>query len=225
MKPYLAIETATRFGSVALGEGGLPISEAALSVEGRQGAAILPAVQFLLQQSGLAMRDVSGIVVGAGPGSFTGVRIAAATARGLVRALGIPLYAYSSLAAAAACAAMADRPVCAMFDAKRGEVYAACYRFAGMRRCETIMEPVVAPVSEIVTRLRDVAPLYTGEGAERYFDELPQDVRLPAALTIPRAAALLWLAAVDPQAGRVVDPSAWEPNYVRAPGAERGVRG
>jgi tRNA threonylcarbamoyladenosine biosynthesis protein TsaB len=225
MRPYLAIETATTFGSVALGGAGTLIAEVGLNVAGRQGDAILPAVQFLLEQNGVRTSDLSAVVVGEGPGSFTGVRIAAATARGLVRALGIPLYAYSSLAAAAAAALVDNRPVCALFDAKRGEVYAGCYRFPGFASLDVVMEPLVDSVDVVVERLRAQSPLYVGEGAVRYGDRLPADTRPPGSLTLPRASALLWLAGAAPEAGRVADPASWEPNYVRAPGAERGVRG
>jgi tRNA threonylcarbamoyladenosine biosynthesis protein TsaB len=72
------------------------------------------------------------VIVGAGPGSFTGVRVAAATARGLAHGLGVPLYAYSSLAAVAMETGL-DGNVCALFDARRGEVYAACYESSGTR--------------------------------------------------------------------------------------------
>jgi tRNA threonylcarbamoyladenosine biosynthesis protein TsaB len=72
-------------------------------------------------------RDIEEVVVGAGPGSFTGVRVAGATAKGLVAALDVPLVAYSSLLALVA-GVPATGPVCGLFDARRGEVYAGCWR-------------------------------------------------------------------------------------------------
>jgi tRNA threonylcarbamoyladenosine biosynthesis protein TsaB len=164
------------------------------------------------------------VVVGGGPGSFTGVRVAGATAKGLVRVLGVPLFAYSGLQALAAGAgAASSRPVCALFDARRDEVYAACYRFAA--GIETILAPVVLPVDDLLTELRGVDPIYAGDGALRYraaIEGAGGEVA-PAFQAVPRGGALLWLAEIAPEAGRVDDPAAWEPEYLRAAGAERGA--
>jgi tRNA threonylcarbamoyladenosine biosynthesis protein TsaB len=223
MNPLLAIETSTRVGSVALGRGGVVLGEVLVGEAARHSEVLLPAVEFLLTSARLSTRELGGIVVGAGPGSFTGVRLAAATARGLTRALEVPLSAWSSLAAAAAGAARADgTPVCALFDARRGEVYAGCYRFPGLSRCETVLAPTTGRVEEIVERVRGHAPLWTGDGALRYADQLPEAPSLPAPLQAPRASALLWLESIGAGRGRVAEPADWEPDYQRAPGAERG---
>jgi tRNA threonylcarbamoyladenosine biosynthesis protein TsaB len=223
MKPHLAIETSTRVGSVALGRAGVVLGEVVVGEAARHSEVLLPAVEFLLSSARLSTRDLEGIVVGAGPGSFTGVRLAAALARGMTRALSVPLSAWSSLAAAAAWAARADgTPVCALFDARRGEVYAACYRFPGLARCETVLAPTTGRVEEIVERVSGHGPVWTGDGALRYADRLPWAPALPAPLQGPRASALLWLESIGAGSGRVAEPGTWEPDYQRAPGAERG---
>ncbi|HSJ09799.1 MAG TPA: tRNA (adenosine(37)-N6)-threonylcarbamoyltransferase complex dimerization subunit type 1 TsaB [Longimicrobiales bacterium] len=216
MSVLLAIETSTDAGSIALGRGPEVAGEVLIGSYTRHAETLLPALEFLLASTKLARGDIDGIVVGAGPGSFTGVRIAAASARGLALGLGVPLYAYSSLAALAA-DAHTDRAVCALFDARRGEVYAACYR-AG----ETLLEPDALPVAALLDRVREHDPVFVGEGAVRYAHELGC---APPALRWPRASALLRLAAADPAGGRVADGAAWEPSYLRASGAERGIRG
>ena len=119
----LAIDTATAPGGVAVGIGTDVVAEVVLGRAARHSELGMPAVDFALRAAGASMAEVDAIVCGSGPGSFTGVRIAAATAKGLAHARGVPLYVHSSLLAAAAAAASPD-PVCALFDARRGEVCA-----------------------------------------------------------------------------------------------------
>lgn len=263
-RPYLAIDTSTALGSVAVGRSGELLAEVVVGVTVRHSEALLPAIDFALRAAGVEPAGLGGIVVGAGPGSFTGVRVAGATAKGLVRVLDIPLYAYSGLLALAAgvgagvgaepaggvermesfesaestdprvggdtamssATGSATRPVCALFDARRSEVYAACYRFAG-GRIETILEPVVRPLAEVLEELRGVDPVYAGDGAQRYQELLARaGARVaPAWYSVPRGSAYLWLADVDPAAGLVADPATWEPDYLRAAGAQRMVAG
>jgi tRNA threonylcarbamoyladenosine biosynthesis protein TsaB len=221
--PWLALDTATPLGSVALGWADRLLGEITLGIEVRHSEALLPALDFLLQRTGIQQDQLGRVVVGAGPGSFTGVRIAAATAKGLAHALGIPLYAYSSLAALAAPALHADQAVCAMFDARRDEVYAACYRFnAADDHIATLLPPSALAVDDVLDRFQ-AEPLYVGEGATRHAERIRArgaTVAAPA-LAVPRASSLLWLADLLPQAGLVHDIAVWEPEYVRPPGAQR----
>jgi tRNA threonylcarbamoyladenosine biosynthesis protein TsaB len=222
MSVLVAIEAATDAGSVAVGDDRGLIGEVTVGMRTRHAESLLPGLQHLLKSGRIERSEIAGVVVGAGPGSFTGVRIAAATARGLAQGLGVPLYAYSSLAALAASTGVAG-VVCPLFDARRGEVYAACYEMdeAGVHR--TLLQPMAAPVAEIVERLRQHAPHFVGEGAVRYAALL--GIAAPPPL-LPRAAALLRLAQADTaQAGRVELTAGWEPAYLRPPGAERGIVG
>jgi tRNA threonylcarbamoyladenosine biosynthesis protein TsaB len=218
---WLGIEAATPTGSVAVSRHGTLLAEVTLGLTTRHSELLLPAIDFVLHAAGVERRLLDGIVVGEGPGSFTGVRIAAATARGLATALSIPLFAVSSLAATAASVPQPDRAVCALFDARRGEVYAACYRFAadGM---ETLLPPVAATVAEVVARTAPFTPLFVGEGATRYAAQLPSPPA-PGGLAMPRAAALLWVHGLDPERGRIEQAAGWEPTYLRTSGAERGL--
>lgn len=223
MSVIVAIEASTGTGSVAIGRGGELIGEVVIGMHTRHAQALLPALDFLLRTAAVERSDIGGIVVGAGPGSFTGVRIAAATARGLALGLGVPFHAWSSLAALALDAAASDAPVCALFDARRGEVYAACYQRTGAGdRLTPLIEPAAMHVSELldaVSQLDAAHVVFAGDGARRYAAELGQ---APAATVIyPRASALLRLAAAEPVRGRIDSPSGWEPSYLRASGAER----
>src|SRR5688500_7559810 len=167
----VAIEASTDAGSVAIGNGGELSGEVMIGTRTRHAESLLPALDFLLRSSRTPKSAIAGVIVGSGPGSFTGVRVAAATARGLAHALGVPLYAWSSLAALAL-ESRETGAVCALFDARRGEVYAACYdRSAGSDRLTTLMEPDVLTVSALQQRVSGFAPSFVGEGANRYAHE------------------------------------------------------
>jgi tRNA threonylcarbamoyladenosine biosynthesis protein TsaB len=193
-----------------------------LGVDVRHSESLLPAIAFALDRARLAVTDLGGVIVGAGPGSFTGVRIAAATAKGLVHALGIPMFAYSSLEAMAAGVAAAGRPVCAMLDARRGEVYAACYIHGASGLIETLLAPTARPVDEVVVALAARSPLHAGEGASRHAERIEcaggEVAKGPSA--VPRATALVWLASNEPERGRVGNASTWQPGYARGSAAK-----
>lgn len=233
----LALDTSTPTASVAVGRDDTILAEVSTGVEVRQSESLLPAVDFALRSAGLDVDALTGVVVAGGPGSFTGVRIAAATAKGLARGLEIPLFAYSGLLARAAAAMASRQPVCALFDARRGEVYAACYRFPRLARVETVMPPATRQLDEVLERLTGAwgaseagsagEVIYVGEGAQRHRERILDAGGLvaPAYVSVPRASALLWLARLDPAGGHVTDPATWEPDYLRGAGAERSVRG
>ncbi len=217
----LGLETSTRLGSVALASDGALSAEVALSVRATHSETVLDEVDRLLARAGAAPAELGRIVVGAGPGSFTGVRIAAALAKGLCHALAAPLYAYSSLRAVAA--SVGPGPTCAMFDARREQVYAAAYADGPLAPPHS--GPLVDGVDAVLDRLEPVSEWrFAGEGARRHRARIAErgGEVLPAHLGVPRAAALIWLSEQDPS-GRVEDVPGWEPAYVRAPGAERAV--
>ena len=219
--PVLALDTSTSLGSVALGRGGVLLGETVVGSRVRHAESLLPAISALLEAAQVTPQQIGALVVGAGPGSFTGVRIAGATAKGLARALGIPLYAYSALAAVAAGAGARAGTVCAVFDAQRDEVYAAAYRFDD--GWQEIMAPGARAVNDVAAELAGQDVLFAGEGARKHAALLESaGARVaPALFDVPRASALLWLADLAPAEGLVSDVSAWEPAYLRPSGAER----
>lgn len=245
----VAIETASGVGSVAVGRDDRVLAEVALGEQTRHAEHALPALDAALRLAGVERSGIGTVVVGAGPGSFTGVRVAGATAKGLATALGVPLLAYSSLLALAVDAATGAAegvPICGLFDARRGEVYAGCWRLGDA--LVEVLAPRVGPVGEVVAelgaRLGEVggelgtplgagpAVVFTGAGAVRYADELERawtEAGLSAARAalpaVPRASGLLWLAEHHGEAGAVDEVAGWEPLYVRGSSAERGIPG
>lgn len=225
MSVYLAIETSTELGSIAVGHGRSVLAEVVIGLRVKQSEALLPAIDYALTSARIDRAELKRIIVGGGPGSFTGLRVAGATAKAFARALRIPMFAYSGLAALAASTA-AERTVCAMFDARRGEVYAACYRFPGFTDMEVVMPPAARTVQDVLAHVHPETVLFVGDGALRHRDAIEQAGGLlaPAHFAVPRASALLWLADIAPALGRVEDISEWEPLYLRESGAERTLK-
>lgn len=219
----LALDTSTRLGSVAVGRDGELLAETSLSVRAAHSETVLPEIRRLLERCEAAIGDVERVVVGAGPGSFTGVRIAASLAKGLCAGTGARLAAYSGLAAVAAGTGV-DGRTCVLLDARREEVYAAAWAAPPAR--DPVLEPTVGPVADVLERLGGGEGwTFAGNGAASHREELETaGGRVLSFLhETPRAAALLHLAREQPEAGAVADPGTWEPAYVRASGAERGV--
>jgi len=249
------METAAKEGSAALatsvdGEPGRleVLARLSLRPEEEHASLLIPRIQALMEEVGADREELSGIVVGAGPGSFTGVRVAAATAKGLARALDLPLWAFSSLAAAAVVdgsggsGTAIDAPSperreigmeapstfdmirsrCVLFDARGDRVYAGAYRVAG-RGLETILEPRAATVGEMINGLLPPGALLMGEGALRHraiLEEAGHPVLGPP-FGYPTADGLIRLLSIDPETPPLEDPGRWEPEYLRASGAER----
>ncbi len=226
---WLALETSTGSGSVGVWSDGLAFEET-LGVQGTHSERLLPAIDRALDLTGTRPEEVAAFVVGSGPGSFTGVRVAAAVAKGWAMARRVPLFAYSSLLAVAAGCAARD-PVCALFDARRGQVYAACYDLARGAPRERLA-PGAWTIGGLLERLQSLglAPRFAGEGASVYQSEISKAFGaaslLPSHLGVPRAASLLWLRSVAPDLGRIPRPESWEPVYLRDwRVVEEGARG
>ena len=213
---YLALETATDVPSLALGSPEDPGEDLRVSSRRDLSRDIESATRALLARAGAAVRDLAGVVVSDGPGSFTGLRIGIAFAKGLCRAAGLPLAAAPSLLGAARHASGGRGTVLAEYDALRGDVYRAAYRFhaapsagpAGRVAVEVLMAPALVA--------RDAPAPTLGPGQLRLAG--PADAS---------AAALLALVGVGGGTTRIERPDAWEPVYGRLAEAEarRRARG
>lgn len=224
MKLHLAIDTATPLGSVALGDENTLVGEIVIG-DRRHAAALVPAIEELLRLGGRRWQDLGGIVVADGPGSFTGLRIGFATVQGLVRehpALEVHR-APSLLATAWSVLGCCDGPVAAVYDALRGEVFAAVYEIGGGRINVLLAPRLTTPDELAASGLRPC--LAAGDGAvthaavmRRWTGRAP----LGPPVGAPRASSLLALLDVPGATTPVADPATTEPDYGRA--AEAQVR-
>lgn len=197
-EPLLALDTSTDVGAVAVGRiatgpSGVPappsgapgtasddsaagelrldvLARAFLPGSRTHSALLLPTIAEVLEEAGVDRAELGGIVVGSGPGSFTGVRVAAATMKGLAHGLDVPVWAFSSLASAALAPDVLppgirvhpDDPPGAplpegregdprliLFDARGDRVYAACYRVRGSD-LRILVEPRAAVIGDLL---------------------------------------------------------------------------
>ena len=229
----LALDTSTPTGSIALGGvrsgAGEGIHEVQLPVQAVRSESVLPAIDRLVRSAQCRPAEISRIVVGSGPGSFTGVRISAALAKGIRAALGAELHAWSSLAAIAVGSGESDL-VSAAIDARRGQVYAAGYEIerngSSIVRMESCFGPIAEPFETTVGRFRSDRAWTLAARLPEPLDRMAEKAgvrRLSPGSRESAAAALLRLTTSFPSRGRVEDPAAWEPDYVRASSAERGT--
>ncbi len=124
----LGIETATASQSVALLEDQQVLAEASWSGPGTGGGTLLPMIDSLLREAQLSPGSIDAVAVSVGPGSFTGIRVGLATAKGFALGTNAKLFGVSTLEALAASYRLGQGTVCAVLHAGRGEVYAAFYR-------------------------------------------------------------------------------------------------
>jgi tRNA threonylcarbamoyladenosine biosynthesis protein TsaB len=132
----LAVETSTLSGGAALLDDERVVGEYTLDVRITHSERLMAAIDQLLNDAGWTARDIEGLAVTVGPGSFTGLRVGLSTVKGLALALAIPVAAVPTLDAMAAMLPFAALPVCPVLDARKREVYASLYRWdgRGMRR-------------------------------------------------------------------------------------------
>jgi tRNA threonylcarbamoyladenosine biosynthesis protein TsaB len=142
----LGIDTSTRFASVAIVQDGVVLAESTGDGRGH-GSDLLVLIDAVCVGAAIGAHDLDAVAVGAGPGSFTGLRIGMATAKGIAFAARCPLWAVSSLAALAH-AVLLERElalIVAVLDARKGEVYTGTYRRDDDRTVLLDRERVVAP--------------------------------------------------------------------------------
>ncbi|MBA4071842.1 MAG: tRNA (adenosine(37)-N6)-threonylcarbamoyltransferase complex dimerization subunit type 1 TsaB [Gemmatimonas sp.] len=201
----LALDASTYVGTVAVLRDGVVVAAREALMRGEHEERLMPAVLAALADVGAVPRDVARVVCGAGPGSFTSLRIAAGIAKGVAHGANVPLYAVSSLALVVAGAGPALSPgrYIAALDAMRGERYAQTVMVYDDGRVEANGPSALATAEQLAAeRCRVVGPL---EG----------DAHAPHARGV---AALLDACIADGP----VDLDAWEPSYGRL--AEAQVR-
>lgn len=167
----LHIDTATEFASICLTKGETILGMRSCQDQKKHGAFVQPAIQELMQETGLALSQLDAISVSEGPGSYTGLRVAMASAKGLCYALDKPLITINTLKIIAQAALEQEGQshpnaiYCPLIDARRMEVFTALYTPA--------MEPILAPEARILDQdsfrdlLADQVVIFTGSGAPK----------------------------------------------------------
>lgn len=222
----LSMDTSTPRAALAIMTASGLVSTAAPGASARHGRVLVPAIQELLAQAGISVRDLDGIVVGLGPGSYTGLRIGLTAAKTLAFAVSKPLVGFDSLELVARNAPDDARHVAVIADAQRGDVYAASFtRDAPGSTLEPVSTTRVIALAEWSASLPDGSFVL---GPAFAVERLTTALILPASVRRPRDADSDWpdprrLVALAHDAwrlGRRDDPWYLEPVYLRRSAAE-----
>jgi tRNA threonylcarbamoyladenosine biosynthesis protein TsaB len=203
----LALDASTYMGTVAVFRDDALVAEAEAPMRGEHREGLMPATAEALRRADLVPSDLQQIVCGAGPGSFTSLRIAASIAKGLAFAVEIPLLAVSSLALIAAGRLTRPGRYLTVLDALRGELYIAGFQVETEAVVAQLLPPRLAKIEELSAIADSIGATPIGPGVD--------------GADAPHARNVLALRRSD-VAPAVVDLATWEPTYGRK--AEAQVR-
>ena len=220
----LGIDSSSGAGSAAIQKDGKLLSEVYRNVGLTHSETLAPTVEKALQEAGLTPADIDCIAVSCGPGSFTGIRIGVALAKGMAFPGGIPTV--GALSTEALAWPYRDYPglVAAVLDARRNRVFLGLYLKGQLRRELEVVD--VAALPELLAG-QNTPPMLVGDGADMCYNQLKEQLPLavaPAALREIRASAVAEIGEAEFLAGRAVKAADLRPVYVQMSQAERTLK-
>ncbi len=222
----LAFETSAKAASVALTENGRLLAESYQNTGMTHSQTLMVMAEDLLKQCGLTVADVDGVAVAEGPGSFTGVRIGVAAAKGFAWGRELPCWGVSTLEAMAVSLGAYQGWVCPVMDARRSQVYNALF-YVNHGEITRSCEDRAIALEELKRELQALTePVFlVGDGSSLTYrtlsGEVPGLVMPPEQRTHQRAVGVALLAEKMAASGVSGDGAALTPNYLRLSQAER----
>lgn len=229
----LALDSSGLVASVAVVDGsGLEaqtIAEYTVNYKKTHSQTLLPMLDEVARMTELDLDSIDAIAVAAGPGSFTGLRIGSATAKGLGLALDKPLIHIPTLEGLAYNLCGTDHIVCPIMDARRGQVYTGIYEFDNDRLI-VLEDQMAVGIEELGQRLHsyDRKVVFLGDGVPVFKEALMEQIMAgreiafaPAHLNRQRAAAVGALAIRYYREGKMETAAEHQPDYLRVSQAER----
>ena len=222
----LAFETSAKAASVALLEDGKLLGESYQNTGLTHSQTLMVMAENLLSQCGKTVADVTAAAVAAGPGSFTGVRIGVAAAKGFAWGREIPCYGVSTLEAMALSLGVYQGYVCPCMDARRSQVYNALF-YVNQGVPERVSEDRAISLAELGAELKSLKePIFlVGDGSNLCYNTLlenvPNLVLPPEHRMHQRASGVALAARKQVEVGDPGDANALTPNYLRLSQAER----
>jgi tRNA threonylcarbamoyladenosine biosynthesis protein TsaB len=202
------------------------LAEATAQPEITHSRRLLGSVAWIMEAAGVEWAELDGVAVSLGPGSFTGLRIGLAAAKGIVCAANVPLLGVETLAALSLSCPVIDRPLWCLLDARKQEVYAACFQPGPTGRPEQAGAVAALGPEQLAGKIQEPVIL-AGPGVDEYHDFFSRiaDVQLvPGALSSPQAARVGFLGAEQLLRNEFLDPALAVPFYVRASEAEINLK-
>ena len=223
----LGIDSSGMVASVALVQDEILVAEYSINHKKTHSQTLMPMLDEIVKMTELDMKEIDGIAVAAGPGSFTGLRIGAATVKGLAMALEKPVISVPTCHALAYNLWGTDKLVCPIMDARRNQVYTGIYEFKqGNLMC--IREQDAMDIKELMEILNEMGRpvIFTGDGVPVFKDIIADlgNVKIqfaPAHINRQRASAVAALGAVYFAEGKFESAQEHSPIYLRKSQAER----
>lgn len=233
----LLLETATDVCSVAIARDGILAAEHTATESHQHSSHLTLFIERVLREAGIAMKEMDEVVLSDGPGSYTSLRVGAATAKGLCLALpGLQLRVVPTLAALALASGVTRVPVLATINSRKGEVFGQLF-FVARPQVQGAFEKQGIPAGlnpltlgptnirlteddwhqKLVVAAGEREILVCGSGQGRVLDAAPAGHELLAASPAHCAAAHLLAPAAAPEHSRLVDVASYEPFYLNAP--------
>ena len=222
----LAFETSAKAASVALLENGKLLGESYQNTGLTHSQTLMVMAEDTLKAAGKTVEDITAVAVAEGPGSFTGVRIGVAAAKGFAWGRQLPCYGISTLEAMAAGLGIYQGYVCPVMDARRSQVYNALF-YVSCGNCTRIREDRAISLQDLGAELQNLSePVFlVGDGSNLCYNTLsesvPNLVLPPEHRMHQRAIGVALLAEKLAVAGKSGDGAALTPNYLRLSQAER----
>ena len=221
----LALDTSALVASAAITENGKVLAEYTLNYKLTHSQTIMPMIDEIVKMTETDLDTIDYIACSSGPGSFTGLRIGAATAKGLAHGLNKPIVAVPTLEALAYNIFGTDKFICPIMDARRKQVYNAVYVPEG-KKLDVILEEDTRIIDDVLDYVKDVDcdVIFVGDAVSLYKDkiaELDNAIIAPASCNMQRAACVAALAEVYIEEGKYMNGAEFSPEYLRKSQAER----
>jgi tRNA threonylcarbamoyladenosine biosynthesis protein TsaB len=220
----LGLDTATCSASVGLLIDGEVVAEQSQRADGSHATSLLPLIDAVLQRADCPIRTLDAVAVSGGPGSFTGLRIGLSVAKGFACATGVRIVAVPTLEALARTVTGYYGVICALLDARKGELYAACFESSASGWKRLTADALVTP--DALLEMLPTPCLVLGDAVVTYGSFLesrlgPRVTLLPFESHGPRGGMIASMGWERLQAGNTVDLPDLEPVYIRPSDAER----
>lgn len=228
----LAIDTSGQTASAALLEDDLIIAEFSIHAKQTHSETFLPLLETLREKTAFQIEEIDAVAVTSGPGSFTGLRIGSATAKGLGFALCKPIIPVPTLEGLAYNLYGTANIVCPLLDARRNQTYTGLYEFIENESKEydmrVIKEQCAVPIEEIITACNELgrSVVFLGDGVPVFREKIIEQMKAPysfapAHMNRQRAAAVAALAVKYYEQGKIQTAAEHAPEYLRLSQAER----
>lgn len=223
----LALDSSGLVASVAIVEDDVMLAEYTTNFKKTHSQTLLPMLDEVVKMLELNLEEIDAIAVAAGPGSFTGLRIGSATAKGLGLALKKPLIGIPTLEALAYNLYGTDQLICPIMDARREQVYTGIYQYVN-DQMEVISDQKAVGIDELLEELMEMNQkvIFVGDGVEVYKSRIMEKMGkqcsfAPSHLCKQRAGAVGALGVQYYKAGKMEDAKDHQPVYLRLSQAER----